>query len=65
MREYLWSKFLQNRAIFGGERAQKLPKRGHFMDAASARKHLKIYDLTTENSYTNEAYHNYVPQQDV
>ena len=47
MRDYLWSKFQQTRAIFGGERAQKLPKGGHFMDAASPRKHLKIYNLTT------------------
>ena len=42
MRDYLWSKFQQTRAIFGGEKA-------HFMNAASPRKHLKIYNLTTAN----------------
>ena len=47
---YLWSKFQQTRVIFGGERAQKPPKRGHFMDAASPQKHLKIYNLTTTNT---------------
>ena len=50
MRDYLWSKFQQTRAIFGGERAQKPPKRAHFMDASSSRKHLKICNLTTENA---------------
>ena len=47
---YLWSKFQQTRVIFAGERAQKPPKRGHFMDAASPQKHLKIYNLTTTNA---------------
>ena len=47
---YLWLKFQQTRVIFAGERAQKPPKRGHFMDAASPRKHLKIYNLTTTNA---------------
>ena len=50
MRNYLWSKFQQTRAIFGGEKAQKPPKRSHFMDAASPRKHLKIYNLTIANA---------------
>ena len=50
MRDYLWSKFQQTRAIFGRERAQKAPKRGRFMVAASPRKHLKIYNLTTTNA---------------
>ena len=50
MKNYFWSKFQQTRAIFGGEKAQKPPKRGHFMDAASPRKHLKIYNLTTANA---------------
>ena len=50
MRNYFWSKFQQTRAIFGGEKAQKPPKGGHFMDAASQRKHLKIYNLTTANA---------------
>ena len=50
MRDYLWSKFQQTRAIFGGERSQEPPKRDHFMDAASVRKHLKIYNLTTTNA---------------
>ena len=30
--------------------AQKPSKRGHFMDAASTQKHLKIYNLTTTNT---------------
>ena len=47
---YLWLKFQQTRVIFAGERAQKPPKRGHFMDAALPRKHLKIYNLTTTNA---------------
>ena len=50
MKEYLWSKFQQTRAIFGGERAQKPPKWGHFMDAASPQQHFKIYNLTTTNA---------------
>ena len=50
MRDYRWSKFQQTRAIFGGEKAQKPPKRGHFTDAVSPRKHLKIYNLTTPNA---------------
>ena len=54
MRDCLWSKFQQIRTIFGRESAQKHPpppkKRGHFMDAASPRKHLKIYNLTTTNA---------------
>ena len=47
---YLWLKFQQTWVIFAGERAQKPPKRGYFMDAASPRKHLKIYNLTTTNA---------------
>ena len=47
---YLWLKFQQTRVIFAGERAQKPPKRGHFMDAALPRKHLKIYNLATTNA---------------
>ena len=50
MRDYRWLKFQQTRAIFGGEMAQKPPRRGHFMDAASPRKHLKIYNLTATNA---------------
>ena len=50
MRDYLWSKFQQTRAIFGGEKAKKPPKRGHFMDAALPQNHLKIYNLTTANA---------------
>ena len=30
--------------------AQKHSKRGHFMDASSPRKHLRIYNLTTKNA---------------
>ena len=47
---YLWSKFQQTQVIFAGERAQKTPKRGHFMDVALPRKHLKIYNWTTTNA---------------
>ena len=47
---YLWLKFQQTQVIFAGEMAQKLAKRGHFMDAASPRKHLKIYNLTVTNA---------------
>ena len=50
MRDYLWLKFQQTGAIFAGERAQKPPKRGHFMDTASPRKHLKIYNLRATNA---------------
>ena len=46
---YHWLKFQQTRVIFGWERAQKFPKRNHFMIAASSRKHLKIYNLATTN----------------
>ena len=46
---YFWSKFQQNRALFGGERAQKPPKMGHFMDAAPPRNNLKFYNLGTTN----------------
>ena len=35
--------------MFEGERAQKPSKRGHFMDAASPQKHLKIYNFGTTN----------------
>ena len=50
MKEYLWLKFQQTQAIFEGEIAQKSPKSSHFMDAASPRKHLKLYNLTTTNA---------------
>ena len=36
--------------IFAGQRAQKPPKSGHFMDAALPRKHLKISNLTITNA---------------
>ena len=47
---YLWLKFQQTQVVFGRERAQKPPKRGHFMDGASPRKHLKIYNLAAANA---------------
>ena len=50
MTSYLWFKFQQNRALFGGERAQKKTKMGHFMDAASPRNHFQIYNLGTTNA---------------
>ena len=40
----------QTQVIFAVERAQKPPKRDHFMDTALPRKHLKIYNLTTTNA---------------
>ena len=45
--DYLWSKFQQDQAIFGGVRVQKIPKRGHFMDAEPIQKTLKIFNFTT------------------
>ena len=50
MREYLCQKFQWNQALFGGERAPKLPKMGHCMDAELVRKHFRIYNLTTTNA---------------
>ena len=47
---YLWSKFQQDQALFGGERAQKHPKMGHLMDAAPPRNNLKFYNLGTANA---------------
>ena len=47
---YFWSKFQQNPALFGGERAQKPPKMAHFMDAAPPRNNLKFYNLGTTNA---------------
>ena len=47
---YMWWKFWQNLAIFGGVRAKNLPKKGHFIDAESVRKTLKIYYLTSKNA---------------
>ena len=37
-------------SVFRKERAQKPPKKGYFMDAASPKKHLKIYNMTTTNA---------------
>ena len=48
--DYLWSKFQQIRDIFGGEMAEKPPKRAHFMAAASPRNNLKIYNFGTTNA---------------
>ena len=36
--------------FWGGIRAQNLPKKGHFMDAESVQKTLKIYNLTIKNA---------------
>ena len=36
--------------IFGGVRTRKPPKKGHFVDAESVRKALKIFNLTTTNA---------------
>ena len=47
---YLWLKFQQTQVIFAGEKSQKPSKRGHFMDAASPQKHLKIYNFGTTNA---------------
>ena len=50
MMEYLWSNFQLIQVVFWGEKARKLPKRGHLMDAALPRKHLKISNLGTTNA---------------
>ena len=46
---YLWWEFQQYWTIFGGLRAKKPLKMGHFMDAESRLKALKIFNLTTTN----------------
>ena len=40
--DYLWSKFQQDQTIFGGARAQKIPKRGHFKNVESIQKKMNI-----------------------
>ena len=50
IQDCLCLKFQQTQAIFEGERVQKSPNSSHFMDAASPRKHLKLYNLTTTNA---------------
>ena len=47
---YLWWEFRQYWTIFGRLRAQKPPKKDHFMDAKSVRKTLKSFNLTTSNA---------------
>ena len=47
---YLWWEFQQYWTIFGGLRAKKPLKMGHFMDAESRLKALKIFNLTTTNA---------------
>ena len=47
---YLWWKFQEYQTISGGVRASKPPQKGHFMDAESVRKILKIYNFTTTNA---------------
>ena len=46
---YLWWEFRQYSTIFGGVRAQKPPKKGHFLDAESVHKTLRIFNLTNTN----------------
>ena len=50
MGDYLWSKFQQTYAISRGEKAQKPPQKGGFMDAASPQKQLNLYKLTATNA---------------
>ena len=61
MMECLWFKFQHIRAVFGGKKAKKLPKKGYLMDAALPRKHLKISNLGTTNvmlmKLTTSMYH--------
>ena len=45
--DYLWSKFQQDQTIFEGVTAQKIPKRGDFMDAESIQKKIENFDFTT------------------
>ena len=47
---YLWWELWQYWTIFGGVRAQKPPKKGHFMDAGIVRKTLKTFKLTIANA---------------
>ena len=44
--DYLWSKFQQDRTIFGGD-PKKSKKRGHFMDTESIQKTFKVFHFTT------------------
>ena len=46
---YLWWEFRQYWTIFGRVRAQKPPRKCHFMDAESVRKTLKTFNLTITN----------------
>ena len=47
---YLWPKFQQNLIIFVEVMVPKLPKMGHFMDAAPPRNNFKFYNLGTTNA---------------
>ena len=47
LEDYLCSKCQQDLTIFGGVRAQNPQKGGHFMDAESIRKTLKMFTFTT------------------
>ena len=55
---YLWWEFWQYWTIFRGERAQKPPKKVHFMDAESVRKALKTFN--NHKCYSDKTYHDYV-----
>ena len=48
--DYLWSKFQQDRTIFGNIEAKKPPKKGHFMDAESTQETLKVFNFKTTNA---------------
>ena len=41
----------------GEVRAQRLPKKGHFVDAESVRKTEKSFKLSKYKCYTDETYH--------
>ena len=55
--DYLWSKFQQDQATFGGVRVQKIPKRGHFMDAESTQKTDPISVKLTQYVYHLNTFH--------
>ena len=60
LNHYFWLKFQQNWTVFEGLRTQKLPKKGHFMDAESVRKALKMFNLTNYECYTDKTYQDYL-----
>ena len=48
--DYHWSKFQQDRKIFGGIWAKNNPKMGRFVDAESIQETLKTFNFTTTDA---------------